>query len=76
MAPELTPKQQEQLEHPTRKAIYDFLQSYDKPASLGEIAEGAEIRDMAIAHYQLNRLIEVELVEKVWGTNRYRTVEQ
>ena len=68
----LNPKQRKELEHPTRKAIYDFLQNYDKPASLGEIGEGIEPPDLAIVFYHLNRLVKVELVEKVAGTERYR----
>lgn len=65
-------KQKAELEHPTRKAILDFLGGYDKPASLGEIGEGVEQPDLAIAFFHLNRLVEVELVEKVWGTECYR----
>jgi Helix-turn-helix domain len=71
----LNAKQQAELEHATRKAIYEFLQNYDKPASLGEIGEGIDQPDLAIAFYHLNRLVEVELVEKVLGTERYRAVE-
>jgi hypothetical protein len=67
-------KQKAELENSTRKAIYDFLQNYDKPASLGEIGEGIELPDLAIVFYNLNRLVEVELVEKVPGTERYRVV--
>ncbi len=68
----LNPKQKAELEHQTRRAIYDFLQGYDKPAALGEIGEGIELPDPAIVFYHLNRLVQVELVEKVWGTERYR----
>lgn len=70
----LATKQEKALERPERKAILDFLQGYDKPASLGEIGEGAELPDLAIAFYHLNCLVEVELVEKVPGTERYRVV--
>jgi hypothetical protein len=70
--PILNANQKPELEHTTRKAIYDFLKSYDKPASLGEIAEGIELPDLAIVHHQLHRLVKVEMVEKIWGTERYR----
>ena len=73
MAP-LNTKQKEVLEHEKRKAIFDFLQGCDKPAGLGAIAEGVGIRDLAIAHHQLNRLLEADLAEKVFGTNLYRVV--
>ncbi len=72
----LNPKQKAELEHPIRQAILDFLKSYDKPASLGEIAEGVEVSDLAVAFFHLNRLVKVELVEKVFGTERYRVVER
>jgi hypothetical protein len=73
--PILAPNQQAELEHSTRRAIYDFLKGYDKPASLGEIGEGIELPDLAIVFYQLNRLVKVELVEKIFGTNHYRVVD-
>jgi hypothetical protein len=58
-------EQKKVLEHTSCSAIYDFLKGYDKPASLSEIGEGAELRDLAVAFYHLSRLVEVELVEKV-----------
>lgn len=73
---DLTPKQEQALEHPTREEIYDFLQLYDKPASLGEIDEGIDRGDIARTHYHLNVLVEVELLEKVAGTKLYRVVER
>jgi predicted MarR family transcription regulator len=70
----LNTNQEAALEHPVRSAIHDFLKNYDKPASLGEIAEGIDGRDIAVVFYHLNRLVNVELVEKVWGAERYRVV--
>lgn len=71
----LNAKRKAELEHPVRRAIYDFLKGYDKPASLGEIAEGVELTDLAVAFYQLNCLVRVELVEKVFGLERYQLTE-
>jgi hypothetical protein len=70
-----TPEQSRAIENSTRKSIYEFLQSYDKPASLGEIDEGIDLGDIARTHYHLNQLVEVGLVEKVPGANTYRVVE-
>ena len=67
-------KQKEVLEHENRSEIFDFLKTYDKPASLAEIAEGADIPVLDIALYHLNRLVSVGLVEKVFGTSLYRVV--
>jgi predicted ArsR family transcriptional regulator len=71
----LNAKQQADLRNPTRKAILNFLNGYDKPASLGEIGEGIELPDLAIVFFHLSRLVEVDLVEKVPGTERFRVVE-
>jgi DNA-binding transcriptional ArsR family regulator len=72
--PDLSHKQQEALKDETRMAILTFLQGYDQPASLGEIDEGIGKDDPAKTHYHLDVLVEVELVEKVFGTTRYRVV--
>lgn len=70
----VTPKQKEVLEHPVREQIYEHLKGQENPQSLPAIAEAIEERDLAVVHFHLNRLVEVELVEKVWGTNLYRVV--
>jgi hypothetical protein len=75
MSIRLSTKQKEALENPKRSAIHDFLQNYDKPASLGEVGEGTEISSLAMAFYHLGELIRVKLVEKVPGTEPYRVVE-
>jgi hypothetical protein len=76
----LSTRQKHALEHPLRKAIYDFLQGYDKPASLGEIDEAVERNDVAQTHYFLNVLVQEELVETVetvfMTTTLYRVVER
>lgn len=74
--PTFTTKQKEALDHPVRKRIYDYLLGEKEPQSLGAIKEGIGERDIAVAHHQLNRLLGVNLVEKVWGTNLYRVVER
>lgn len=67
-------KQKEILAHSTCRAIYEFLQGDDKPAALGEIGEAIELPDLAVVFFHLNRLVKVEMVEKVWGIERYRVV--
>jgi DNA-binding IclR family transcriptional regulator len=73
----LTHKQEEALKGDHRKAVFDYLneRGRKRPAALGEISRGIDLRDLAKVHYHLDVLVDVELVEKVRGTNRYRLVE-
>jgi SOS-response transcriptional repressor LexA len=72
--PELTPEQKEALKDEKRSAIHTFLKEQKKPASLGEISRGIDLRDLAKVSYHLNKLAEVDVVEMVPGTRRYRLV--
>lgn len=72
---DLPHKQQEALQDKTRFAISEYLRTSEKPQSLGEIAEGIDLRDLAIVFRHLAILVDVELVELVPGTRKYRLVE-
>lgn len=76
--PTFTGPQKEALEHPVRKAIYDYLVPLgeENPQTLGAIKEVIGEKDIAVVHHQVHRLIRVDLVEKVWGTNHLRVVKR
>lgn len=71
---DLSQQQQEALQDEKRFAIYAFLQEQEKPQSLGEISRGIELRDLAKVHFHLSLLVEVDVVELVPGTRKYRLV--
>ncbi|HEY6731935.1 MAG TPA: helix-turn-helix domain-containing protein [Solirubrobacterales bacterium] len=71
---DLSQKQQEALQDTTCFAISEYLRTSEKPQTLGEISRGIELRDLAKVHYHLMQLVDVDLVEKVPGTRRYRLV--
>jgi DNA-binding IclR family transcriptional regulator len=71
---DLSHKQAEVLEHPTARAILDFLKEQEYSQTLGEIKEGIDFRDVAVVFRHLAKLVDVRLVEQVPGTTRYRVV--
>ena len=74
---DLSHKQEQALEHPIRKQIFELLQTKPNPASIGYMLDVIEdLRDYAKASYQVGVLVDAELVEKVWGTNLFRVVER
>lgn len=71
---DLPTRQKEALQNPVRSEIYESLRGQEKPHSLGWIGDQTELPDLARVHYHLSLLVDVELVEKVAGTNLYRAV--
>lgn len=74
----LTPEQQEVLANEIAEKIHEFLlrRGPQHPATLGQINEAIEQRDVARTNYQLQLLVDVGLVEKVPGTYDYRVVKK
>lgn len=70
-----TDAQQKQLQDEKRFAIYKFLKEQKKPQTQGEIGRGIDLRDPAKVFRHIAILVDVELVELVPGTRRYRLAE-
>ncbi len=77
MSGALSHKQEQALDHPVRKQVFELLQERTKPISVGSVLNAVEdLRDYAKAFYHVHVLVDAEMVEKVWGTNLYRAVER
>jgi predicted transcriptional regulator len=70
----LTDAQQKQLQDEKRFAIYAFLKEQEKPQTQGQIGRGIELRDPAKVFRHIAILVDVDLVEQVPGTRKYRLV--
>jgi len=76
---DLTPTQQEVLEHETARAIFDLLQKKEHSLglTLGKIGVAIDLRDLLPQVFrQLALLVDAQLVEQIPGTRRYRVVEK